>query len=385
MKILYLLSSLNFHGAARQALLLGRSLAGTCDLRLAVVYDEAPWAAPLRAAGVPVEALYWNRSFDPLPLWRLYRLVHDYQPDCIHVWRLPALRSLALLGRRFLARCIVSQVLGPARRQPQLGRLDRWLLARVRTIVASGANEARCLQLLGVAADQVTVIPPGDSSTLLVSKEVSPNGPPLPGRRIVCLGNVERHKGFREAMRAADYLAYPFADVYLDIIGAGPFLPSLQRFQEALYHRDRVQLHGAKIDPAAFLERAQVCWVPSLTATGQQVALEAMAAGLPVVASDLPHLREIIVEGVCGLFVPPGDETALAQRTRQLLLDDALRQRLGKAARTHVHRHFAAADFVERVRSLYGTWPTSYRVTSGPRSAVWGSNATTIATAGTCY
>ena len=111
---------------------------------------------------------------------------------------------------------------------------------------------------------------------------------------------------------------------------------------------------GARADSGACLAGADICWVPSLAATGQQVALEAMAAGRPVIASDLPHFREIIVDGVSGLLVPPGNKTALAGRTRQLFLDDAWRRRLGEAGRERVARHFAAADFVERFRVLYG-------------------------------
>jgi glycosyltransferase involved in cell wall biosynthesis len=154
-------------------------------------------------------------------------------------------------------------------------------------------------------------------------------------------------------MRAADYLAYAFADLHLEVIGNGPALDSLLRFREAAYYKDHLHLLGARADAAARLARADICWVPSRTATGRIVALEAMAAGRPVIATDLPHFREIIIDGVNGLFVPANDKTALARRSRQLFLDEGLRRRLGEAARTTVRDRFSARRYVDGHRLLY--------------------------------
>jgi glycosyltransferase involved in cell wall biosynthesis len=349
MRILHLLPSLQYNGAAKQALLLGPELSKVCDLRVCVLHEEGPWANDLRGAGVAVHALTWARPIDPLPLWRLHKLLRAFQPDRIHLWRLPALRALALVGRGLLPRCIVSQALPADRLGPRLGKLDRWLLRRVDRIVAGGETEAQHLQQLGlVGPERVAVVPPGAT---LNSRVPARGGP---GRSIVCLGNLEPHKGFREALRAADYLSYPFADLHLHVIGAGSVFRSLKRFQEACYHQDHLHLLGPCADAADRLARADVCWVPSLTSTGQQVALEAMAAARPVVASDVPALREIISEGESGLLCAPGDKTALASCTRRLLLDEPLRRRLGEAAQRRVRDRFAAAAFVAGCRRLYG-------------------------------
>jgi glycosyltransferase involved in cell wall biosynthesis len=367
MKILHLLSSLEYGGAAKQALVLGRGLAATCDLRVCALHTEGPWAKSLRAAGLTVQSLHWTQLIGPMHIWRLRRLLCDLQPDRIHVWRPQALRMLGLAGREFLPRCIVSQALPGDRGPARLGMVDRWLLSRVFRIVAAGAAEAESLQRLGFGHERVDVIPPGveleqNASELAIDGiPVRPDGrnhvrpaADVPGRRIVCLGNLRRNKGFCEALRAADYLTYSFADLHLSIIGSGPFLTSLKRFQEGVYHQNNVHFLGTRADAGAYLADADICWVPSLTATGRQVALEAMAAGRPVIASDLPHFREIIVDGVSGLLVPPGNKTALAGRTRQLFLDDAWRRRLGEAGRQRVTDHFAAADFVARCSALYG-------------------------------
>jgi glycosyltransferase involved in cell wall biosynthesis len=364
MRILYLLSSLEYSGAAKQALLLGHGLAGACELRVCVLGSEGPWAADLRPNGAVVQSLDRARPIDPLALWRLRRLLRDFQPERIHVWRLPALRWLALAGRSLLPRCLVSQVIPTETPRPRLAMGDRWLLRRVARIVADGTAAAACLERLGIGAERVAVVPSGVD----VSQGVGDLGLPrrsetaaerLPKeRRIVCLGNLHAGKGFREALRSADYLAYTFPDVHLYIIGSGPFLASLQRFMDGIYHRDRMHLLGARADASAWLADADMVWVPSLAATGRQVALEAMAAGRPVIASDLPHFREIICHGVSGLLTPPGSCTTLARHSRQLLLDDALRRRLSEAGRETVLAHFSASACIDKHRALYGLEPS---------------------------
>ena len=68
MKILHLLSSLDYHSAAKEALMLVRGLAAACDLRVGVLHGEGPWAKSLRAAGLAVQSLHWTRPIDPLPV-----------------------------------------------------------------------------------------------------------------------------------------------------------------------------------------------------------------------------------------------------------------------------------------------------------------------------
>jgi glycosyltransferase involved in cell wall biosynthesis len=84
----------------------------------------------------------------------------------------------------------------------------------------------------------------------------------------------------------------------------------------------------------AFWQSLDVAVMPSLSESFGLVALEALACGIPVVCTTAGGLKEIAVDGECGLFVPPGDPAALAQGLRTMLTDDALRLRLAKSARS---------------------------------------------------
>ena len=142
MKILYLVPSLDYGGPATQAALLGRAFAGLGQVHVCTLQGTGAGLDSWRRSGVVVHAPASNRPFDPRPLWRLRRLVTTFDPDCIHAWRLPAVRALAWASRKFLGRCIVSQPLPMDRPQPRLGRWDRRLLQRVAQIIASDSAEA---------------------------------------------------------------------------------------------------------------------------------------------------------------------------------------------------------------------------------------------------
>jgi glycosyltransferase involved in cell wall biosynthesis len=86
-------------------------------------------------------------------------------------------------------------------------------------------------------------------------------------------------------------------------------------------------------------------WVPSLANTGARVALEAMAAGRPVIASRWPALAEVVVHGETGYLVDPGSKIDLAQKSRQLLGDAGLRCRLGVAGRRRAEEIFSPDGF----------------------------------------
>jgi glycosyltransferase involved in cell wall biosynthesis len=106
-------------------------------------------------------------------------------------------------------------------------------------------------------------------------------------------------------------------------------------------------------DNSAVLQGADLAWITSQNNRGRQSAVECMALGLPVIASDLPCLREVIEDGITGFLVAPGEVVQLARRTRMLLDDASLRAHLGNAARAMVEQRFPRQQAVEQWRELY--------------------------------
>jgi glycosyltransferase involved in cell wall biosynthesis len=332
MKILHLIDSLGDGDSTRQLQLLGPALAPSAALEVCCLGPDAPASAPLRQAGIILQALGWTRWFDPSVLWNLGKVLREADADVIHVWSLLALRALAVVAPGLLPRVVMSATL------PAAGKLAWW--------------DRRLLKHVYCAAPIGVVAEPGRQREESANPSLALGLGPT---RIVCVGRLEREDGFRDAIWAFDFLLLLHPDAQLQIAGTGSQREALQALTQGLRSASSVRFLGAPSDIAALLEDADIVWVPSLANRGRQVALEAMALGKPVVACDVPCLREVIQDGGTGFLIPPGDVVALARRTRVLLQDQPLRERVGQAARQYVQNQFSVGGAVERWRELYRT------------------------------
>ena len=147
-----------------------------------------------------------------------------------------------------------------------------------------------------------------------------------PGARVLLgIGPMRPYKCFRDAVWALDILHYQYDDLQLVLVGDGPDRDALATFVHATESPGRVHFTGAVPEITPWLRRADVIWITG-RGGGTCVALEAMAAGKPIVASRIPGPADLIADGVNGYLVEPGDKTTLARQT-SLLLDDADRRR----------------------------------------------------------
>jgi glycosyltransferase involved in cell wall biosynthesis len=113
------------------------------------------------------------------------------------------------------------------------------------------------------------------------------------------------------------------------------------------------KLLGWCTDVQALHRQWDVFAMPSLHEGFGLAALEAMGSGLPIVASDVGGLPELIEDSTTGYLVPPGDEVALAERLGHLLADEALRSRMGSAARERASREFSNARMAHLILEVY--------------------------------
>ncbi len=357
MKILLLTTDLAYGGAARQLTLLAGGLPrDRFTLRVFTLRPDAPWSRALRDGGVPVEAGR-RRLFDVRGPFTLRQAVRRFAPDVVHVFGLPALRALALSGGRGGARVVLGAAV-PGERKTSLGRLDRWLVgALADRVAARGPAEAEHYRRLGVPAAKLVQVPPG----------VPPAAPPkvshadwcrslgLPaGARLIAgVGPLEPARGFRDAIWAYDILQFLYDDLHVLLAGTGPQEPRLREFTHITSATQRVHFLGARDDLGEVLGHAELAWVPSRADRGSGAALEAMAAGRPVVASRWLGLAEVVADGETGVLIPPGDPAALARETRGLLDDPERRRRLGEAGRRRAAEHFSAEAMVRGYEALY--------------------------------
>jgi glycosyltransferase involved in cell wall biosynthesis len=152
---------------------------------------------------------------------------------------------------------------------------------------------------------------------------------------------------------AARLVLARFPDARFKLIGDGTERPRLVARADALGIASAVSFLGHTDEVAGQLEQADISALPSRTEAFPNAALEAMASGLPMVASAVGGLRELVDDRKTGLLTPAGDAPALAERLCELMADGALGVRLGRAARAAVEARFSFDRMTEGVERVY--------------------------------
>jgi glycosyltransferase involved in cell wall biosynthesis len=209
------------------------------------------------------------------------------------------------------------------------------------TVVNAHAIRARLIEDEGARPDRIVVIP----NCVVERGPVTPAQDPIVGM-VANLRPPKDHVTFlRAAVRVVELV--PAAEFHL--VGSGPTEASLQRVARRLGIASRVRFLGA-LEPDQVwteLNRFAVAVLSSWSEGMPNAVLEAMVAGRPVVATAVGGVPELVLDGVTGCLVPPGDDVALAAAIGRIIKDPALAATMGAAGRRHVltaHRPTRMAD-----------------------------------------
>ena len=142
-------------------------------------------------------------------------------------------------------------------------------------------------------------------------------------------------------------------DVTLAIIGDGPQRGELLRHRDAVSTAERVRFAGARTDVAELLPHADLFWIGSEYEGQSNSVIEAMQAGLPVIASDIPGNRDLVIPEQTGRLIKLGDTADYARQSNLLLQDPDLAKRLGAAAAERIRSDFTVEKMVDTHAALY--------------------------------
>ncbi len=168
---------------------------------------------------------------------------------------------------------------------------------------------------------------------------------------MLTLAQLMHRKGIDVLLRALAQLRDP--DLVLLVAGDGPEAPALRRLTAELFLTDAVRFLGRRQDTGDLLAACDLFVLPSRQEGLGVAALEALGAARPVVATRVGGLGALIVDGVCGLLVPPDDVAALAAAIARLRGDQALRLRLAAAGPLRIDQGFRPEHYVERHLQVY--------------------------------
>jgi glycosyltransferase involved in cell wall biosynthesis len=320
--------------------------------------------AAIRAEGFALVPLSWKRRgggvFGQLrALWDIVRLYGRERPDILyHVALKPALfGGIALrLAFRWRKPAIVSAIMGLGTsaastwRKQGLGRALR-LAAGDGAVIVQNPEDRAALIGFGFVPGRIALIRGSGVDTGHFAALPEPKG-----CTVALVGRMLRSKGVLDAAAAVRALRAEGLGVELLLTGAADpdSRDSLSDTElAALAQEAGIEWLGHVVDVREVWGRAAIALLPSSYGEGVPKALlEAASCGRPIVASDTPGCRDVVVHGETGLLVPPHDIAALAAAIRTLVNDPDLRTRMGVAGRARVLSEFAEETIAEQTLAL---------------------------------
>ena len=296
----------------------------------------------LHKAGVPASSLLWWRGMrDPIGAWKFWSGLRTQKFSIVHLHF--GGRSVSGLARSATHAKIIRHLHGRI--------LEPQGLAPV-NFSARGLDAA--VAVSQAVADRVIE---GRAHVIYSGLAVS-GGPPAPhpARNEIVVGTAGRLvelKGIEYLIRAVAALRNQFPALRVEIAGSGPEREKLEKEVGRAGLADRIKFLGWINDLSTVIPRWDVFVMPSLEEGFPIAALDAMAAGLPVLATSVGGVPELIEDGKTGWLVPPRDVEALAARLRVLLGDSELRANMGAAGFTRVQNNFSAAQMTMNFAHLY--------------------------------
>jgi len=356
MRVLHVDPERAWGGGEVQVLALVSVLAARGHASTVAAHPEGPLARAAAAAGARIIPLGIANHFDVRAALVLRRLAPGF--DVVHFHTARA-HALAPLSRGRGARLVVTRRMDYV---PAGGPYVRFLYNRaVDAVIAISEGVRTALIRVGVRAERIRVVPSGIDARALAA----PPAARAAVRRewglgddevaVVALGALEVRKGHAVLLAAAAGLASAAPRLRYVFCGEGRQAKALAGAAAALDGAAR--LVGFRRDVAACLAAADIVALPSLQEGLGVAALEAMAAGRPVVASRVGGLAEAVVHEETGLLVLPGDPTALAAALARLARDPDLRTRLGVAGHARVLARYTATRMAEGTLACYEDRP----------------------------
>jgi glycosyltransferase involved in cell wall biosynthesis len=233
---------------------------------------------------------------------------------------------------------------------------SRWAHRRAKRVIAvSTPIERRLIERDGVPSHLVTRIP---NAVIPPSDEPPDPAGALPdewldGPLVGVVARLQPEKGVANFLKAAAHVSKVAPQARFLVVGDGPLRGELLNLAEHLGVSERVRFLGYRTDSRALMELMDLLVVPSLTEGSPLIVLEAMAAGIPVVASAVGGIPDQIRNGREGILVPSDDPDALGEALGALLRDPAYARRLGEAGRRRTENEFSHETLVRRIEGVY--------------------------------
>jgi glycosyltransferase involved in cell wall biosynthesis len=375
-RILHVNTERTWRGGEQQNLWLAAGLRDLGEESEVVAPPGSPLAERARAAGLPVHEVRMGGEWDLGAVRAIRALYRSRDPDIAHMHTSHA-HTLGGLARAGLSRprTVVSRRVDFTIYRNFL-RLS-WFKYRLlgdRFVAISRAIRDQMARD-GIPADRIEVVWSGVDASRL-------DGPPrrdlraslglAPGTPLVgMVAAFGWHKAQEVLVEATPLLLREVPDAHVALVGEGECRPKVEAAARRLPQAAAARVHftGFRDDVPEVLGSLDAFVMSSVMEGLCTSALDAQAAGVPVVASAVGGLVEAVADGETGILVPPRDPPALAAAVARLLRDRPLRDRMGAAGRARVRERFGVRAMVEGNRAVYGRLLRGEPVAAAPAAA----------------
>lgn len=375
-RVAYLAHAFMVGGAEEMVLNLVRHLPARFEPTICCIHEAGPIGEEIRRTGTPVTVLGLNPGLRrPWDVAGIRRYLRETRPQIVHTFLLTA----SLYGRLAAVLARVPIVIGTEvniyeRKRRHHAWAERLLMRGTDRVVVS-AESVRDFYIRQVHADpaKVDVIynavdftqAQSTRSRADIRRECGVPAGAFVGGIIARLTEQKGHRFLFDAMAATPALV----EMHLMVVGGGELQTALARQVDDLGLTGRVHFLGPRRDLGDLLAAMDVFVMPSLWEGLPLSLVLAMGAGLPVVATSVAGIPEVVDSGRTGLLVPPGDRAALGSALATLITDAAVRGRLGRDARASVLPRFNIDGYVQSIAALYDRLLAESRARHGGRRA----------------
>lgn len=312
---------------------------------------EAHYAEVLRNQGVPVTCFGANgMQSAPRVLWQWTQALRKFRPHILYTWLFHANLLGRFAGRWAGVPHVISGIRVAEKRSPWHGRLDRWTNRLVERNVCVSRGVADFMeQTVGLDPRKTVVIPNAVDTqrfTNIVPADLTVWGIPIGSRVFITVGRLEPQKGIDVLLAALPILFSQATDMHLLIVGHGPDRPRLEQQAQTLGISDRVHWAGQQAEIPSLLAACTALVLPSRWEGMPNVVLEAMAAGKPILASNVEGVAELVQPGTNGWLFPPDQPQILAETLTHFLYDSTATSRMGRESQSIISERFTIDIYV---------------------------------------
>jgi len=369
-KVLLLVDTLGSGGAEKMVVDIATHLDRLrFQVHVCVTRSDGSYRQQLDAAGIPTFVLGRRYRFEVHKFLSLLALLYRQRIDILHSHKFGSNVWGVLLGK--LARVpiiIAHEHMSPMDydKDPALNPQVRKLVTRSLATLADGIvtvsdADKNAFARLGVSPSKLVTIYPGRE---LADFDVALSGNLPEDTRtglsidvkspvVTVVARLVPQKGLDVFLRAAAQVSKSFTEVRFLVVGDGPLKNELERQSEAMGLSDQCIFTGFRRDIPVIFSVSQIAVLSSVFESLPAVAIEAMAARCPVVATRVGGVPEIVIDGKTGFLVPSGDPDCMAQAILKLLREPELARRMGEAGRRVAEKRFSMAAMIQQIETLY--------------------------------